>query len=633
MKPISAALFVLSALLLLSVSSAGGGQLQVIGKGSMYIFGVSTENGTVVGVPAVLNLTVTNGTGQVFLGSSPLTQTDTQAQAEISTDTACQLLSISCSKYNFYYFITASTPEIGGPSAGGAFAVLAMSILSGKPLSPHVAMTGTANPDGSIGIVGDVSEKSMAAANQGIGVFLYPSTDNVSRQAESYDQMRGLVLVPVSTVDEAFQYFTGYNVSAPLNYNFTTPLFNSLMRSTYLDFNAYQMGILSTVQAFPSKSGLVSSLITTANATIANENALAASGNYYVAASEMVNASGLELVEASVLEQLSQASNTTSSLLNLILQENASIKQTYSNITSNYVTNSSTLDLKLIAIDRLAQASALLNASMFYLTRNSSLAIYGVKDYIYYYALSEVKRVSSEYWLSIVPKGASNFTEASLASQSLYYLNKAYSYSSYASLLGANLAAYQYYLENYLNKSQAYYNSGKYVPSLFDSLSAIATAQLLIEGNSLLNSSFSGISPQVFNSALSLLNAAQNSGATPFLGISYYQYAKSFENNSAACLLTPSECYVFYASLSRTYSTFERDLANASLPSALVIPQPINVSSPLYNEVSILYLALGLAIGVLVAGSLYEYKLRSLVKKKRVVLRKTRKRGRKRRSR
>ncbi|MGC8533679.1 MAG: hypothetical protein ACP5MV_03590, partial [Candidatus Parvarchaeum sp.] len=79
------------------------GVQNVVGSTSLYIFGVTnSSNGTLVGVPALLNLTITNGTGKVFLGSTPLTQTDTQAQAVLSAELACQLLNVNCDNYNFY---------------------------------------------------------------------------------------------------------------------------------------------------------------------------------------------------------------------------------------------------------------------------------------------------------------------------------------------------------------------------------------------------------------------------------------------------------------------------------------------------------------------------------------------------
>lgn len=590
----------------------GAVSVQQIGNASLYIFGVTTQNGTTVGVPAKLSLTVTRGTGQVFLGSIPLTGTDTQAQAVVSAFVACELVNVNCDNYNFYYYIQSGSPQVGGPSAGAAFAIAAMAVLTNRSLNPTVAMTGTANPDGSVGLVGDVGPKSMAAADQGIKLFMYPagepaiSSDNITQKAIAYDTAHGMATTAVSSVYAAYQYFTGYNITPVIDYNITTPLYSSLMQATYNGFNSYQQGIYDSLSSKNSSNASISSLINTALSAMQQEKALVSSGDYYTAASYIVNTSATDLVYARTLEELSVQSNPVNYMNGLISAENASIQQTYNNITKNYVTDKATLELKLIAIDRLTQASTFLSNASSTVSSNMNTAAY-------FYALSEVKRASSLFWMSIVPHGTSNFTESTYYNLSQYYLYKASSYTNYANLLNPSASSSAAYTEmqQFFSQAQAYQSQGRYVSSIFDSLESIATAELIIEDNSIaINGSVSAVTNQILDSALRTINNAENSGVTPFLGISYYEFGKNFENTSLPLLIQ-------YASYSRVYTDFEAALANASFVAHPSVFQPLSVPVP-FNVQYVLYLLLGAVLGIALGGIIYEYKLFKMVKNRRI---------------
>ncbi|MGC8699043.1 MAG: S16 family serine protease [Candidatus Acidifodinimicrobium sp.] len=594
------------AVLSLSIRLVHGEAVNVIGSASLHIFGVEQlANGSIIGVPAVLNVTVTNGTGQVFLGSTPLTQVDTQAQAVISTDVACESLNLNCDHYNFYYFITSNSPEVGGPSAGGAFAIAAMSVLTGKPLISTVAMTGTANPDGSIGIVGDVSEKSEAAADMGIKVFLYPSSDNVSQSAVSYDEAQGMTLIPINSIYQAFQYFTGYNVSVVLNQSIYTPMYNSLMEKTYNLFDSYQNSLYSSIRSLNPNNSTIQSILRLYNSTYSTEVSDAKSGKYYVAASMAVESS-VYLVEAETLDGLQNASNQSAYLQSLINNQTKSISSVYNYVANGHVTNSSNIDVKLIAIDRLAQASYALNQSETYLSEGD------IPDAVYQYSLAVVKKVSSMYWESILPVGVSNFSQSSYENISQSYLYKASSYMQYTNLLGVNDPSEVGIMQQYFTKANNYFNEGQYVPSIFDSLEALATAQMLIEENSITNVSFPSVEGQMAYSALYAINNAEKIGVTPFLGISYYQFAQNFADSNQ----TGSEFYLIqYYSFSRVYADFEASLSNTSLPSVSLVRSPISLPVAKSSIEAALMFILGMAIGILVGGVMYEYRLYRILRK------------------
>ena len=609
-----AALLIL--LFLISQVKAQGVQ-NVIGSASLYIFGVTnSSNGTLVGVPALLNLTITNGTGKVFLGSTPLTQTDTQAQGVLSAELACQLLNLNCDNYNFYYYIKSSSVEVGGPSAGSAFTMAAMSILSGKPLNTKVAMTGTANPDGSVGIVGDVSQKSEAAANMGIKTFLYPATDNISSSALSYDEAHGETPIAVSSEYEAFQYFTGYNLTPPINYSIQTQLYLALMKQTYLRFDSYQNGLYSAVPNINSSNSTIQLLINEATSDMSTQKSEAASGSYYVAASSMITSSS-DLLQAKILEEL-PVSNQKAFIQNLISSENTTINGIADNISTDYVSNSSTLILKFIAFDRLMQAQNYLNDSA------SSLASGNMQNAVYYYSLAAVKAQTAYFWVSILPEGKSNFSQSSYESLSNYYLYKASSYNDYASLLGVPLPSEVSEMQSYLNSAETRYYSGNYVSSIFASIESISVAQMLIEENSLVNLSiFSQIGNQSSMATLNAINSAESSGITPFLGISYYYFGNQFYNASNISNSDFAE-YLLFETEARGFTQLGVQLSNASLIPYSPSLQPIPVSkpiAPLVEEIS--FIALGIAIGVVLSGIVFEYLLFKKMKKLKINIKKT----------
>jgi PDZ domain-containing protein len=97
-----------------------------------------------------------------------------------------------------------STRDIGGPSAGLAFALDVVDEL-GEDLDRgrRVAVTGALNLDGSVSPVGGIKQKTFGAREAGADVFLVPKGENAETAREWAD---GLEIVPISTFDEALAY-------------------------------------------------------------------------------------------------------------------------------------------------------------------------------------------------------------------------------------------------------------------------------------------------------------------------------------------------------------------------------------------------------------------------------------------
>jgi ATP-dependent Lon protease len=98
-----------------------------------------------------------------------------------------------------------ATPK-DGPSAGVAMITSIVSVLTGIPVRKDIAMTGEISLRGRVLPIGGLKEKLLAALRSGIKKVLIPE-DNVKDLADIPDNVkRGLVIVPVRTVDEVLAH-------------------------------------------------------------------------------------------------------------------------------------------------------------------------------------------------------------------------------------------------------------------------------------------------------------------------------------------------------------------------------------------------------------------------------------------
>jgi PDZ domain-containing protein len=97
--------------------------------------------------------------------------------------------------------ISIDSGNVGGPSAGLAFTLAIIDVLTEGDLSGGrtVAITGTIDLRGQVGDVGGVAQKSAAAAAAGAEVMLVPTDEAAEAQRLGYD----LEVIGVSTLDEA----------------------------------------------------------------------------------------------------------------------------------------------------------------------------------------------------------------------------------------------------------------------------------------------------------------------------------------------------------------------------------------------------------------------------------------------
>lgn len=97
--------------------------------------------------------------------------------------------------------VAIDTGDVGGPSAGLAFALELMQKLGRNVLHGHsVAATGEIELNGAVSSIGGIKQKTYGARKAGVDVFLVPAGQN-ARDARRY---AGPVrIIPVNTLDQA----------------------------------------------------------------------------------------------------------------------------------------------------------------------------------------------------------------------------------------------------------------------------------------------------------------------------------------------------------------------------------------------------------------------------------------------
>jgi ATP-dependent Lon protease len=93
-----------------------------------------------------------------------------------------------------------------GPSAGVAMVTSLASLMTGRPSTPNVAMTGEITLRGKVLPVGGIKEKVLAAKRAGIERVILPEQNRRDVEEIPSELLAGLELGYVGTIDDALQY-------------------------------------------------------------------------------------------------------------------------------------------------------------------------------------------------------------------------------------------------------------------------------------------------------------------------------------------------------------------------------------------------------------------------------------------
>jgi Lon-like protease len=118
-------------------------------------------------------------------------------------DPSAQIASMGTQpEYDFPFSLSINSDNIGGPSAGLAFTLGIIDMLTGGHLTGGkiVAATGTIHPDGSVGDVGGVAQKTVAVERAGAKLFLVPPQELAVARSKA---AHGLKVEAVANLSQA----------------------------------------------------------------------------------------------------------------------------------------------------------------------------------------------------------------------------------------------------------------------------------------------------------------------------------------------------------------------------------------------------------------------------------------------
>ena len=183
------------------------------------------------GIVAQLKVQSLPGEGKILTNINQLSLwTDTQDSIRTAEVVAQNITGKDISKIDLVYSIQTNASVIEGPSAGAALTIATIAVLENKTLNQDVMITGTINPDGTIGQVGSVLEKAEAAKQIGAKLFLVPvgegyqsnnlpektcnmhgsitfCTTKYKFQTLNISKSVGIDIKEVATINDALKYF------------------------------------------------------------------------------------------------------------------------------------------------------------------------------------------------------------------------------------------------------------------------------------------------------------------------------------------------------------------------------------------------------------------------------------------
>nr|MDQ2728676.1 PDZ domain-containing protein [Actinomycetota bacterium] len=116
--------------------------------------------------------------------------------------------------FSLPFDVSIQVGDIGGPSAGLALSLGIVDLLSNGQLtgSHKVAATGTIAPDGTVGDVGGVAQKTVAVRRAGAQVFLVPPQELKAAQSEAGGNLK---VYAVQTLGQALSVLAGLGGKVP----------------------------------------------------------------------------------------------------------------------------------------------------------------------------------------------------------------------------------------------------------------------------------------------------------------------------------------------------------------------------------------------------------------------------------
>ena len=202
----------------------GSGNFSIIGESKVNVVAVKViqqDYFTVkyVGVTMYAEIELTSGDGKILINTTPKIGIDLQSSVNTAVLVAEEYTNVSLQNSNVIVSVHSNEPVsvVDGPSAGAAITTAIIAAILDVNLNSSIYLTGTINADGSVGSVGGVLEKSIAAAEAGGKIFLVPQGESkvTIRKAVEREIAPGFKIITYTyeTVDlKDYLQNAGYNL-------------------------------------------------------------------------------------------------------------------------------------------------------------------------------------------------------------------------------------------------------------------------------------------------------------------------------------------------------------------------------------------------------------------------------------
>ena len=510
----------------------------------MTLLTIGEMNGETFGGTADAYLEVKHGTGRIFLDSFPLTKIDTQISTRYANEIACDYLDMGCSGYDFFYTIRAGSTIVGGPSASGPLTILTIAALKNLKLRNDTVMTGTINSGGSIGPVGGIVKKAVAAEKAGFKTVLVPmfsfdieekmllnqtlnetinitpsnitnkttnETQNETQEEITIEEANlSIEVIKVSNIDEALAYFTDTlvkqvdeEIKVPEEYTIT-------MKSVAMSLCNRSLELNKRTRLVDEED------INTSKEYINNINKGFEEGNYYSAASYcfslgvLVRKSNLIEIEEKHPSRIEKLYTTTKKAVDEFNQ----------NLEKINLTTLAELETYIIVKERLVEAEE----SLVKIANNISTdeLAYAIERYY-----------SGVYWSNFFKiRGKKVRLDKEYLEEACYKkLSEAEERINYASLY---IPLVLQSSRNTIKQAYAFALKENYKMCLFKASFAKAESNLLLSSISIGKDQVEELAEEKLKAVKKVIAKEQSRNIFPILGYSYYEYATSLKENGDA---------------------------------------------------------------------------------------------------
>jgi uncharacterized protein len=492
------------------------------------------------GILLFARVIATNGTGHVFVDTSPYTQVDLQGSARLAAMVASDVLGIDQREYDFYYIIDISSPIIGGPSAGAALTMATIAAINNWTLDPEVVMTGMINPDESIGPVGGIPYKLEAAAARNYTLFLVPEGQGTVTLTKLVTRAKGTMIISsnveqtidvlklgkdlnvtvkeVSTIQEVVRIFTGHELAKPaFNGTVLTQGYIGLLEPLATNLKKEASDIFNETEALTPKSPYLAQ----AKDIINRADNMYDSNKYYAATSLYFN-SMINIRTARWIYGHGNAMDKEKYMAELIGRVETQINQSESELD---MFKSGGVD----DVGAVGAAESRITSSKIKL--DEAIKLNNTEEKINALAFSHERARTARWWLTLSTPTGKVVPEDILKDRAGWYLSQAQSISTYMQELLSQSSVHPTIISGSsddLIHAQKEMKIGYYSGAIFDSLQGSVKSSTLIGFMGLIDTQ-KKVDQSAGDAKLSI-NEARLAGIEPTLAVSAYEYADTMQD-------------------------------------------------------------------------------------------------------